>query len=433
MKEEYKIYLEEIVSKEYEDIKYLIEEINAVNNCTFCDENKFLDGVCQFCGKENTELKNLNKTLNLRINRIYRQLQNLPIKQFPINKLFNLLYTLNIKENKLVNELLKKYEYDNLINDYFKELYQNFLCHKNKPVGLYLDDLDINVIETLIKRNESNFNYNHLFNLVMYKTFSEDNKNINYEYFKLLITNQIERLIEKYINYSDCQIKNLNDENEDNIKMIYGTANASTISIEEDLIYMAYFHGETKIIETIFHELMHVRQFERYTNKKLTEYNKFFLNGLKDFILFKNLPNYAVENYDNLIYEIEAYKYGFIKSNSYLNDIGIPTKINKEYYNHKIEEFNSQLYNNKRRINGNEVCLDNEFEKIIYNKPELLNYYPILKLLYKEEEKKLILKSYEEMMYEKNNILNNSEYSYEEKECYQKFYNDIFKNMWRGR
>jgi len=148
--------------------------------------------------------------------------------------------------------------------------------------------------------------------------------------------------------------------------------------------------------------------------------NAFILNEIRDYILANELDSYYEENYDNVLFELEANFYEIDATMKFLESLGF--KIDKTRYIKEMGLIKAKMENNTRYVNGEETTLDNLFEKFIVDKPEFLEKHTQLTYIYKILDNKVYPKTEEELLNDYNTIVDNPNCSADDKEFYKTFY-----------
>jgi len=141
--EEYEKYFESVVNDFYDELYASVDKIKKEAACPNCGGIYYGDN-CLFCCTENKVIKRNIEYLKSKIDRLYEKIVNLPQEVIKVNKLFNLLYSITNLRSDEVEDLLEKYNYKELFNQYESEIIQKI--GTNYKYSL----LDINVLETSI-------------------------------------------------------------------------------------------------------------------------------------------------------------------------------------------------------------------------------------------------------------------------------------------
>lgn len=350
-----------------EKIINICKRIKEISKCNSCG-GSFKQDTCIYCGTKNSELTELISKLNSLINDFRNQLNLSNINS--VNNLFNQLYSINSLEIQSVNKLLVDVNYHVLLdqnlqnilkklnegNKLTKEDYQ-FLCFfliNNQFKG----DMKLGVTNVLIKgisNKECNFDINSLEEIV-----------------KIFVEESIKNVIG--LKYTHCKIVEYNNER------TCGSALYGNVFISKDQIKRLAEGKITYLLRVIFHEMIHVRQFQRRKDCFVSIYDMILL---KDKILSDASRKFYDDNYYLLSIENQAYMNEGKETLDYIEKLGIiPSKeelddINKDY------EYHKNFCGGTIRIWEDVPCeLDTLFDKSIYNSPGVLNQYPQLSLEY---------------------------------------------------
>lgn len=373
-----------------EEIINVCKKIKSISKCSACGGSIKQD-TCIFCGTKNNELTELISRLNSLINSFRSQVDISNI--IVTNNLFNHLYSINNLEIQSVNKLLSDVNYHNLLEEQFqvitkkinngdklsKEDY-DFLCFfliNNQ----FKDSLKLGVVNVLIKgivNKECNFDISSLEEIV--KTFVEEG-----------IKNVIG------LKYTHCKIVEYDD------KRTCGSALYGNVYVNKAQIRHLADGKLTYLLRTLFHEMIHVRQYQRRKDRCISIYDMILL---KDEILSDASRKYYEDNYYLLTMENQAFMSESKETLDYMEQLGIiPSKeelddINKDY------EYHKNFCGATIRIWEDVPCeLDTLFDKSIYNSPSVLNQYPQLSLEYiidgnivRRKNKKEIESEYEDYL-----------------------------------
>lgn len=274
-----------------EEIINVCKKIKSISKCSACGGSIKQD-TCIFCGTKNNKLTELISRLNSLINSFRSQVDISNI--IVTNNLFNHLYSINDLEIQSVNQLLSDVNYHNLLEEQFqvitkkinngdklsKEDY-DFLCFfliNNQ----FKDSLKLGVVNVLIKgivNKECNFDISSLEEIV--KTFVEEG-----------IKNVIE------LKYPHCKIVEYNNER------TCGSALYGNIFISKAQIKHLVEGKLTYLLRTLFHEMIHVRQYQRRKDRYISIYDMILL---KDEILSDVSRKFYDDNYFLLSIENQAF------------------------------------------------------------------------------------------------------------------------------
>ena len=143
----------------------------------------------------------------------------------------------------------------------------------------------------------------------------------------------------------------------------------------------------TDTLETIFHEVFHEIQ------RKEIDINKYTLGNTIERILKENNRSYYGNNYQTILYEVDAKYNSYLILLNYLKDL-VPEKYDAycQEYIEKIEKEignyekniigNYNLNNNKYDMDGLRLSRDDALERIIKRNPQVLESMPVLKYIF---------------------------------------------------
>lgn len=407
----YQDYLNEIINSTYDEIKPLIDKLGEVGRCPGCNGH-YLDTHCKYCGYENEELKNIVDSIEFKLNRFIDRISNLPTKTIPINKLFNLLYTLKGIELTSIKNLLSQYEYDKLMIDGYQKSLRKMAKSEE------LTDSELETIEIQIIKNDPALNLEPLFCYFIHEAIVRRPK-ISYECFEVLIKNYAELKMKAYYAKPKCIIKSSADMSiKQKERQTVGQASYDKIWLSEEEVKAMYYEGSTALLNSMFHEIAHTMQYKQaFSGFNL---NVYIIKEIKEHILTQMLEGYYEENYDYISYELEAEFYGITNAIEFLNANGF--RVDTERHEKELNDLKIRMFEEKRYYNGEETSVDILFEEVIREHPELLDRHPQLKYLYKVFETKVYPKTEEELIDDYNMFVDDISSTPEDKEFYKKFY-----------
>lgn len=154
---------------------------------------------------------------------------------------------------------------------------------------------------------------------------------------------------------------------------------------------MAFQNGKAlSIFESIFHELNHFRQKRVPFATNISIFNSYFQ---KDKFLLDHIPNYYDDNYDLLIFEIDAYLSQGIDAKALLNNLGIiPSEEELAESKASYDHYKAYAFTLSRIVNDAVVNLDDTFTKVFserallmddFDKSNFLKFNPCIELEYK--------------------------------------------------
>lgn len=350
-----------------EKIINICKRIKEISKCNSCG-GSFKQDTCIFCGAKNSELTELISKLEVLINDFRNQLNLSNITS--VNEIFNQLYSINSLEIRSVNKLLVDVNYHVLLdqnlqnilkklnegNKLTKEDYQ-FLCFfliNNQFKG----DMKLGVTNVLMKgisNKECNFDINYLEEIV-----------------KIFVEEAIKNVIG--LKHTHCIVVEYKDKN------VCGSALYGNVYVGKNEINFLMEGKITYLLRTLFHEMIHVRQYQRRKDNYISIYDMLLL---KDNILSDSSRKYYEDNYYLLSTENQSFLNEGKETLDYLKKLGIsPSEeelddINKNY------EYHRKFYGVTARLWEDNPCdLEILFDKSIYNNPSLLNKFPQLSLEY---------------------------------------------------
>ncbi len=87
-----------------------------------------------------------------------------------------------------------------------------------------------------------------------------------------------------------------------------------------------------------------------------------------------------------------------------------------------MEYCQEEMENKIRTVNGTITTVTDEFNKLIQKRPDLLKKHILLNYLYKVDGEEVVLKTADELMKDKENMLSNSSLNDQDKATIQDFY-----------
>jgi len=404
-----------------EEIRELCDKLKNLDSCKTCG-GTHQGGICMFCGKENQEIIYLSLQLEKKINNLTANL----FGKESLNSILTSLYSIRTLDIPLVNKILLDFNYENTILKTHSYIQNNIKEIINNNITLSKEQYDFLVTSFLNKEYTGN-SENMIANIII-KAILDKNKNLS-------ISKEIK---EKIFLRVSCAIAN----------NVLGFS-ASHAYIQEDVLpesekrnksfggafYNDIFlsrktiHDEPdNIFVTIFHELVHLRQYmEHDINQILSGKN---LIEIKDSILSDILPLYYDENYLDISYEKEAFYYQHKETIDYFNciNVEISNKMREKavMYDQAFGDFLSNMY---RKDKGTVVILSELFDKEIINHSEYLSKYPQLNFEYKLKDNMVLPKTIEELKNDFNNFQNGSLNFNGDREEIFKMYNDKISEL----
>lgn len=379
---EYEDYLNSVCDASYDRAKPFIDIIRRNLVCPTC-HGKYHNDKCLYCDKENEDIKEAISHLEDIIQSFNEKTKNLPIKDISFNKFFNLLYSLDNIEIDCINQLLEQFQYNDLMQKYYENL--------NLSFDKKLNPKDIDIIETLIKRNDRDLDeiYDYVIYDILNNSIDCEKPVIDFETFKIMLQNMIVNIIKKISKTPNptCEILPNQDFNffDTETHFTSGEAIADNIKLNELSVKRFYEYGNTAFLSTIYHELRHI--YQHYVMLQGKEISPLGILMAKDTVLRDYFgPSYVKENYHNLSYEKDAFIMGEIARLNYLASLGFVAN-NKDKSLKYIADLQAKLMDKTRVIDGEKYDIDLLFAFIISKNPKYLDLYPILKKDYFNEEK----------------------------------------------
>ena len=373
-----------------QEIINVCKKIKNISKCNCCG-GPYKQDTCIYCGTKNNELTELISRLDNLINSFRSQVDISNI--IVTNNLFNHLYSINDLEIQSVNQLLSDVNYHKLLEEQFQGIIQKinvgskllqedydflyFFLINNQ----FKDKMKLGVTNVLIKgivNKECNFDISSLEEIV--KTFVEEG-----------IKNVIG------LKYTHCKIVEYND------KRTCGSALYGNIYVNKAQIRHLADGKITYLLRTIFHEMIHVRQYQRRKDAYISTYDMILL---KDNILSDANRKYYDDNYYLLSIENQSFLNQGKETLDYIDNLGIsPSKeelddMNKDYERHrKFYGVTTRLWDDKP------YDLEFLFDNYVFNNPGVLKQYPQLSLEYIIEENVVRRKNKKEIESEYNDYL----------------------------
>jgi len=385
----------EIINNAYNEI---IEEIYIVRNnkrCPNCNGD-YVDATCNYCMSENITLKGAIDKIESVLFKVELEIDKLHLSEIKSNKFFNGLFSISRCNISCVNDFLDKYDYgyelDTLIPPILTKIDNDDEISEEEMVFL----------ETIIELDFDHVNYQLLYNYFIKRALIKKS-NVSYGTFCYIIERFVELGIKNFYQTGHCYIIPYKEVEEER-KKILGCAEYNDIFLAEEEIYNLYYNNETSLIRTIHHELAHCVQF-KYVFPGKGFFTFHALKELKERILQVNNKKYYEENYHFISFELEAIKTSIDAEKDYLYNLGLGFEEDAELKVQKYkEEIIKRLDVEERTLNGLDTTVDQEFEKFIYDKVDIIRKYPALNQLYKIENDSVIRKSQEELINDYENL-----------------------------
>lgn len=412
----YEKYFNDICISTYAEVKPLVEFLRQGRKCHSCGGHMTGD-YCTYCGSLDIDAIDTIKKIEKYLDRFLSQVENLPIRKVNANNLlFSLMYSIDITDTSKIDKFLDTFSYYKTIKKFYNDI------NKKLAKGEDIEKYEIPAIEALIYHDSIDFDLQNIFNyFIKNRLLQLPKSTISIEAFQELIKNFTLHYMEEYCNFPVCLV--LNEEE----FLELGKNNTTTADSWFDLIRLLdkqinnlYYNGSNSILGDIFHELGHEFIFGLMEDNSLEEL-PLVLDFIKEHIICRDNAIYYQENYQFVSFELYADLFMFREFTSYLKEIGCEYLVNFDYE----KEIPERLQNKNRTINGEETTIDIEFEKEIKNRPELLEEFPKLKLLYIVENGIVRSKSKDELLSDKNKMLDSSNITPSEKEILSDFYQNL--------
>ena len=358
-------------------IKGLCENIKA-HKCNSCGGN--LDGyTCIYCGNEIEEVKHLEDEL-------LSLLEGVNDYNFSI---LSSLYSIRGFNLDKVNEILKKYEFENQISGKFKGLKEKKeYTLDDEKMMLYFAENDLFDRGDSINRLMSELLNNRL-------SLSTDEKLKIFKEFTSLIISKISKFKPKV---------EINNDNEN----AYGSSILGCLTYnEKEFKKFLESNNYLQALITIFHECTHTLQEVEMLKPSVPDYYR-LLQSKESIISFYN-KKYYDENYYLYSMEVDARYKSYIETLQYLDLLGIKVEQkdrDKLLYEERVE---FELSKNENRVlDGKKMNVHEAFDSIIDKvNPLFLTRYPMIALEYKNDGGKLVRKSVEEIDRDYETLYNN--------------------------
>lgn len=360
--------------KFYDELLFLTNKIKEMKTCPTCGA-LYENGKCLFCKNKNIELETY-----------LDDLKGL-LKKININdELFFLLKSLS-KDVKIsfIQDYLDNYPKD------FKEIYFDLKEKALKEIPL--NEEETKQFELLSLSYQDYLDNDDLFYLIFKSTITKT-QNFSYDFYKKIIIAFMEKEMAKYVSKPQCIIKNKIGKDKDEMKIVKGTTSGTIITLDESVIkdlYDGYIEG----FFTIFHELTHIKQYQRQRITKFISYQD--LVQIKESILNFYNDGFYDENYDVLSYENEARAEAIIRTIRFIKKLDLHI-IEEESLREEIQDELQKNENEQRFFVNHVESLDNIFDDFIKGMPEELKKFPQLNVEYLIEDDKVRRKNPDELI-----------------------------------
>lgn len=377
-----------------DEIIELCKEISIHKKCSKCG-GTLTCATCNYCGSKEENLEtDINNLVNL-LMKFEKDFTSDFFDNIIVSELFNHLYSIDSLQIPKVNEWLIKSNYSKLINDKLNELISK-VNNSEKLINSEYQFVSFLLTNDLIDRNVK-VNWLNLIikGIALKECFLEQNE------IEILVKAFSEELMNKAcgVTKSHCQIVDYYEE-----KKCNGEAIGNWIFINRNLIKQLIDGNVVGLMSTIFHEAIHVHQFNRRNKKTISLLNSI---QLKDFILDKLIDGYYDENYLLDSMENEAFLESINSAIEYSKFLEVPIGEKQlEEYNDRMKIHSNRLLNLYRKKDDKYVDLTELFESILVKHPELLIQYPQLKLEYINENDIIRRKTLNEISTDYQSYLN---------------------------
>lgn len=375
--------------KYYEKANELITEFRNNRRCPMCKVAADIDLLvetdfeCPYCYEENAKLKQIYNNLDKLLKDFLVETNGFGVVQVDSNIFFDLLLTSKEIPLPAINEILSKYNYEKTIETNFYQIVE-----KLKNLDVHLTDSELRIIEDGIKLN---YDYDietvavfFIRNAILgqqlpdYQTFRELLIHFTKKYMKQYSLEPIVKVMdikhEEHMKYNDKHhVINLLSDSYD----MHGqyTEMHKTIELDEHDIEELYYNRNSEVIDTIFHELVHVRQYYDLNNGIISNNNIYCVMDL----LLSNNDEYQNNNYEKLQHEVEAIYYGMMMHIDFLIQKARLRFVNTDWIKDELTEIKNNSNDLTRIVDGKIISLQEAFENLIMSKPEILEKYPGLK------------------------------------------------------
>lgn len=374
-----------------EQIIEVCKRIKALSVCSSCG-GKYKQDVCIYCQTKNNELTELIFKLNNLVNNFRNQVKLSYI--IGVNILFNYLYSINSFEIYSVNKLLLDANYHIVLENNF----QNIIKKINEGATLKTSDyefLSFFLINNQFKDDIKLYVTNTLIKGIANREYVPDVDSLN-DLVKIFVEESVKNVIG--LKGAKCKIVEYEKEK------IGGSTIFGTILVNRNQINHLVQGNITYLFNTLFHEMIHVLQYQRRKNGNISTYD---MLQIKDCILSELNRDYYENNYYLLSTENQAFLNEGKETLSYMSKLGIkPSEKEIEDIN-KNHEFHRKIYGVTTRLwNGKPCDIETLFDSVIFDNPKILAQYPQLSLEYVVENNVVRRKTTEELQSEYNDYLN---------------------------
>lgn len=265
--------------KYYNELEIIVKKIRNFT-CKNCGGN-FNNSFCNFCGSKDNDLEQELIRLEIILKKISYEFHTANYDNIKINKLFNLLYTINDSQ-ECVNVFLGMFNYQENFQEFSKEL-----MVKLNDQNTVFSEIQLNTIETVIYQ-KSQFNLNYIHHYFIQRALHKQ-QNISFECFKELIKQFAESILKPYYNAPECILKEFEkQERHGKDFIIAGKNRARKVWINVLEIEEMYKNGDYSLLITLLHESIHGIQFKNIFSGK-QDADPLVILEIKDRILSESI------------------------------------------------------------------------------------------------------------------------------------------------
>ena len=413
-------YLKEILNKSYGKVLRNVKFIRNNTKCPNCN-GTLSNGECKYCGTEIKEIKENIEKLNNELDQLFEIIIKTGQKNIPNNHLSNLLISIKGAGLERVNDYFSYFPLSNIKEEKIEEILAKI------KGGHILTEDELLIIERFVYEKRENVLDNiYDYFIFLYLCNIEDKSILlRPDCLEILLKMKTESLMKNYCNNYECRIVPSSKLECGGMMALadasgaFGTENL--INLSDQTVRELYADGKETVISSIFHELTHIYQ-RNVVMRSPHAFTMFSLDEIKDAILSLIHKNYYKENYDNISFEIEAYYKSYYESLKYFKSLNF--QVNEDRILKEMNDLLEKFKVCQRKLNGQEIDLDEYFYDFIKDKPLLLERYPQLKVEYKVENEIVVKKEIEELFSDYNKYLEiKAKLSEEDQQGYDYFYN----------
>ena len=344
--------------------KYIVDYLNNVGaKFSLCTKSILKEGV------SDNEYKTINNEINKYISVVTHTLNKVNLKSVPVNDFFNNLYLLKDLPNRSIHAMLKQFDYESVI----KEGYRKSV--KKIREGKIPKKDNQKVMDFLIENHFPFDDKQEIYDFYLKYTLLNE-KPISLNALRSLIIDFTKSYMEKYVSNPEVYIIERNK-----LENAIGYSHENKIWLCDEDVRRLYKYGFFRLIETIFHELMHVSQYKDIMIDKKDDER--CITMIKDEILSNILEDYYQDNHLVLLSEVEAniaYRKNLL---AFFEKINLTLVDKKGDYQGAIDEYKKLLKYKRRMVDKKMHDLDEIFDNKIMFHPEYLGVYEQLNTEYK--------------------------------------------------